>query len=252
MMKLSKSGLTAAALLAAMSWLPLQAHAGLFDDDEARKALLDLRAKVEAIRIEMSARIDTKSDKSSTLDLVTQNENTLQEIAKLRGQIEVLSNELSNAQKRQKDFYVDLDARLRKLEPREVTVDGKAAQVDPGEQKNYEAAMQLFKAGDYKSAAGALSDYVRQFPASIYTPNAQYWLGNAYYAQRDCKSAIAAQLVVLKNYPDSPKAPDAMLNIASCQTELKDKAAKKTLQDLIKQYPDSAAAVTAKERLGGK
>jgi hypothetical protein len=49
MMKFSKSGLSAA-LLAALTWLPLQAHAGLFDDDEARKALLDLRAKVEAMR----------------------------------------------------------------------------------------------------------------------------------------------------------------------------------------------------------
>jgi hypothetical protein len=86
---------------------------------------------------------------------VTQNENMLQEIAKLRGQIEVLANDIANAQKRQKDFYVDLDARLRKLEPREVTIDGKTAQVDPGEQRNYEAAMQLFKAGDYKAAGGA-------------------------------------------------------------------------------------------------
>ena len=93
---------------------------------------------------------------------------------------------------------------------------------------------------------------MRQFPASGYAANAQYWLGNAYYAQRDCKSAIAAQQLVIRNYPDSPKAADAMLNIASCQTELKDKAAKKTLQELIKQYPDSSAAATAKERLGAK
>jgi tol-pal system protein YbgF len=252
MMKFSKSGLSAAALLAAMTWLPLQAHAGLFDDDEARKALLDLRAKVEALRTDLNARLDTKSDKSSTLDLVTQNENTLQEIAKLRGQIEVLANEVANAQKRQKDFYVDLDARLRKLEPREVTIDGKTAQVDPNEQRSYEAAYKLFTAGDYKASATALSDFVQRYPGSSYAANAQYWLGNSYYAQRDCKSAISAQLVVLKNYPDSPKAPDAMLNIASCQTELKDKAAKKTLQDLIKTYPDSSAAVTAKERLAGK
>jgi tol-pal system protein YbgF len=251
MMKFSKSGLSAA-LLAATVWLPLQAHAGLFDDDEARKALLDLRAKVEAMRTELNGRIDTKSDKSSTLDLVAQNDNLLQEIAKLRGQIEVLANDIANTQKRQKDFYTDLDARIRKLEPRDVVIDGKSSQVDPGEQRGYEAAMQLFKAGDYKAAGSALGDFVARYPGSSYASNAQYWLGNAYYAQRDCKAAIAAQLVVLKNYADSPKAPDAMLNIASCQTELKDKAAKKTLQDLIKQYPDSPAAATAKERLAGK
>ena len=251
MMKLSKSGVSAA-VLAAMTWLPLQAHAGLFDDDEARKALLDLRAKVEALRVETNARLETKSDKSSTLDMINQNDNTMQEIAKLRGQIEVLANEVSMAQKRQRDLYTDLDTRMRKLEPREVNVDGKTAQVDPSEERNYDAAMAQFKAGDYKAAGDALSAFVRQYPASVYTPNAQYWLGNSFYAQRDCKSAIAAQLLVLKNYPDSAKAPDAMLNIASCQTELKDKAAKKTLQDLIKQFPESQAAVTAKQRLGGK
>ena len=251
MMKLSKSGVSAA-VLAAMTWLPLQAHAGLFDDDEARKALLDLRAKVEALRVETNARLETKSDKSSTLDMINQNDSTLQEIAKLRGQIEVLANEVSTAQKRQRDLYTDLDTRMRKLEPREVNVDGKTAQVDPSEERNYDAAMAQFKAGDYKAAGDALSAFVRQYPASVYTPNAQYWLGNSFYAQRDCKSAIAAQLLVLKNYPDSAKAPDAMLNIASCQTELKDKAAKKTLQDLIKQFPESQAAVTAKQRLGGK
>jgi len=252
MKKFSKSGLSAAALLAAMTWLPLQAHAGLFDDDEARRALLDLRAKVEAMRAELNARIDTKSDKSSTLDLVSQNELTLQEVAKLRGQIEVLANEISNTQKRQKDFYVDLDNRLRKLEPREVVIDGKTTQVDPAEQKNYEAAMQTFKSGDYKAAGTALSDFVLRYPGSSYAASAQYYLGSSFYAQRDCKGAINAQLLVLKNYPDSPKAPDAMLNIASCQIELKDKAAKKTLQDLIKTYPDSAAAVAAKDRLNGK
>ena len=251
MMKFSKSGLSAA-LLAATVWLPLQAHAGLFDDDEARKALLDLRAKVEAMRTDLQARIDTKSDKSSTLDLLNQNDATLQQLNQLRGQIEVLANDLAQAQKRQKDFYVDLDARLRKLEPREVTIDGKSTQVDPGEQRGYDAAMQQFKTGDYKAASTALQEFVQRYPGSSYAANAQYWLGNSYYAQRDCKAAIAAQLVVLKNYADSPKAPDAMLNIASCQTELKDKAAKKTLQDLIKQYPDSPAAATAKDRLSGK
>jgi tol-pal system protein YbgF len=86
-----------------------------------------------------------------------------------------------------------------------------------------------------------------------YAANAQYWLGNAYYAQRDYKNAIAAQQQLVKQYADSPRAPEAMLNIASCQTELKDNNnAKKTLQELIKSYPDSEAAATARERLRGK
>ena len=240
----------AAACFALAAWLPLQAHAGLLDDDEARKAILDLRAKVDNLRLDVNAKLDTKSDKTSALDIVNQNEQILQEIAKLRGQLEVIDNELDTAQKRQKDFYADLDARLRKLEPQQVTIEGKETAVDPNEQKSYDAAMSLFKSGDYKNAAVSLTEFVRRYPQSGYAALAQYWLGNAYYAQRDYKNAIAAQQVVATTYRDSSKAPDAMLNIASSYREMKDKkAAKKALQDLVKQYPDSTAATAAKDQL---
>lgn len=230
--------------------LPIAAQAGILEDDEARKAILDLRGKVDTMRRELVGMIDNKSDKSSTVDLINQNEQLRSEIARLRGQIEVLSNELANSQRRQKDFYVDLDTRLRKLEPQKVVLDGKEANVEPNEQKAYDNAMQIFKSGEYKQAASALSDFMRRYPDSAYAANAQYMLGNAYYAQRDCKLAISSHNVVVKNFPDSPKAPDAMLSIASCYTELKDKnATKKTLESLISQYPDSSAAQTAKERL---
>jgi tol-pal system protein YbgF len=249
MKTISKSRI-AAACLALAAWIPLHASAGLLDDDEARKAILDLRVKVDNLSRELNARIDTKSDKSASLDLVNQHEQTMQEIARLRGQLEVLANEIANSQKRQKDFYTELDARIAKLEPRQVIIDGKQAEVEPSELKSYEAAMALFKGGDYKVAANALADFVRRYPDSTYSPNAQYWLGNAYYAQRDYKNAIAAQEVVATTYKDSAKAPDAMLNIASSYTELKDKKnAKKALQQLVLKYPDSSAAATAKDRL---
>jgi tol-pal system protein YbgF len=240
----------AAICLALAAWLPLQAHAGLLSDDEARKAILDLRAKMDALSRDVNARLETKSDKSSALGVIEQNEQILQEIAKLRGSLEVLNNEIETTQKRQKDFYADLDGRLRKLEPQQVTIEGRETEVDPNEQKSYDSAMTLFKSGDYKNAATALTDFVRRSPQSGYAALAQYWLGNAYYAQRDYKNAIAAQQVVATTYRDSTKAPDAMLNIASSYTELKDKkAAKKALQDLVKQYPDSSAALAAKDRL---
>ena len=236
----------AAAFMAAFSLLPLHAQAALFEDEEARKAILDLRARLN----NMQSEINAKADKTNSLDLNNQNEQLRQEIARLRGQIEILTNELANTQKRQKDFYVDLDNRLRKLEPQMVTIDGKEVMMEQGEQKAYDAALAYFKTGDYRNAGAAFQDFTRRYPQSGLAPSAQYWLGNTYYAQRDYKNAIIAQQVVVKNYPDNPKAPDALLNIASCQMELKDKpAAKKTLETLIAQYPDSAAAQTAKERL---
>lgn len=236
----------AAAFMAAFSLAPLGANAALFEDDEARRAILDIRARLD----NMQSEINAKADKTNSLDLNTENEELRQEIAKLRGQIEVLTNELSNTQKRQKDFYVDLDGRLRKLEPKTVTIDGKEVSVGQGEQRAYDAALAYFKAGDYKNAGASFYDFTRRYPQSGLAPSAQYWLGNTYYAQRDYRNAIAAQQVVVKNYADSPKAADALLNIASCYMELKDKAsAKKTLETLVAQYPDSPTAQTAQERL---
>jgi tol-pal system protein YbgF len=249
-MKLSNRSLLPSLLLAIAAAVPLQAHAGLLDDDEARKAILDLRAKVDTLVAGLNTRIDSKADKSAALDLVNQHEQDMQEIAKLRGQLEVLSNELAKTQQRQKDFYVELDGRMRKLEPQVVSVEGKEVKVDPGEQRSYDAALAVFKGGDYKGAAASLSDFVRRYPDSGYAANARYALGNAYYLLRDYPNAIAAQQAVVANHGDSAKAADAMLNIASCYFELKDKVhAKKTLQELVAKYPDSASAQAAKERL---
>lgn len=245
MNKLFKSSI-AAAFMAAFSYAPLHAHAALFSDDEARNAILEMRKRLD----NMQSEINVKADKASSLDLVNQNEQLRQEIARLRGQIEVLTNELANQQKRQKDFYTDLDNRLRKVEPQKANVDGKEVSITPSEQSTYDAALAYFRAGDYKNAGASFYDFMRRFPQSSLAPSAQYWLGNTYYAQRDYRNAISAQQVVVKNYPDSPKAADALLNIASCYMELKDKqAAKKTLETLSAQYPDAPAAQTAKERL---
>jgi tol-pal system protein YbgF len=236
----------AAAFMAAFSLAPLQAGAALFEDEEARRAILELRTRLTNMQNEVNA----KADKTNNLDLNNQNEQLRQEISRLRGQIEVLTNELANAQKRQKDFYVDLDNRLRKLEPQTVTVDGKEFSVEQAEQRAYDAALAYFKAGDYKNAGASFYDFTRRYPSSGLAPSAQYWLGNTYYAQRDYRNAITAQQAVVKNYADSPKAADALLNIASCHLELKDRtAAKKTLETLVSQYPESPAAQTARERL---
>ena len=244
------SSLLAAAVLAAVSLAPVAAHAGLFDDDEARRAILDARTRIEALQRDIGARLDAKADKNSLLDLANQNEQLRLDVAKLRGQVEVLTNELANAQQRQKDFYVDLDNRLRKLEPQKVTVDGREANIDQTEQRTYDAALELFKGGDYRGASAAFNEFLRRYPQSGYAASAQYWLGNAYYAQRDYRNAIAAQQQVVKAHPDSTKAPDALLNIATCYVELKDKVnARRALDTVIAQYPDSAAARTAKERL---
>ena len=232
-----------------------QAQAGLFDDDEARRQINDHRIKTEA-------RIDQQG--KAQLDLANQLQRQSEEIARLRGQVETLTYELETAKKRQQDFYLDLDTRLRKFEPQ----GGGSAAVDPAnganspaaaaadparETKDYEAALNQFKAAKYKEAAWAFSAFVKKYPDSSLAPNAQFWLGNAWVAQRNCAKAIEAHSVVTTRYADSPKAADSWLAMANCQQEMGNPtAARRSLETVVAKFPNSQAADTARERLKKK
>jgi hypothetical protein len=152
MIKTSPSRLAAIALRLA-AWMPLQASAGILDDDEARRAILDLRAKVDAITRDLNTRLDAKSDKTATLDMLNQHEQTMQEIAKPARPDRSAGQPDRESPEGQKDLYADLDARIKKLEPRQETIDGQTAEVLPSEKQAYDSAMELFKSGDYKAAA---------------------------------------------------------------------------------------------------
>ena len=97
---------------------------------------------------------------------------------------------------------------------------------------------------------GFVEAFTKAHPDSTLAPNAQYWLGNAFYALRDCKKAIEAHKLVTSKWPQHPKAPDSLINIATCQQELGDaKGARSTYENIASKYPDSTAAATAKQRL---
>lgn len=210
--------------------------------DARRIDALDSRGEAQAARAEAQAR--------QIIDLNTQLEALKQEIARLRGLNEVLTNEVENAAKRQKDFYVDLDGRVRKLETPPAPPDNKPKGPTAEEQKAYENCLNLVKAANYKGSVEAFSAFLKAYPQSTLAPSAQYWIGNSLFALRDYKGAIAAQQHVVDTWPDDPKAPDAMLNIASAQTDLKEvRGARATLESLIRKYPQSDAAATAKQRL---
>lgn len=226
------------------------AHAGLFDDDVARRQLAELKNQTEA-RLEQQSR--------AQLELAAQIQRQSDEMARLRGQIETLVYEVEQAKKRQQDFYLDLDSRVRALEPSPdaVAVDPAApakSAADPAKAgQAYDAALELFKAAKYKEAATAFAALVEQHPDSALAPNAQFWLGNAWYAQRNCAKAIDAQRVVATRYPNSDKAPDALLSIATCQQEIGNaKAATGTLTVLVEKYPAAPAADKARQRLKKK
>ncbi len=237
--------------------LSAPAHA-LFGDDEARKAILDLRAKVAEMEnrlrekdVELAARLERlEAANRAQLEFANTVDAQRREIATLRGQVETLTNEITTLQKRNRDLYGDLDSRLKSFEPVATTVDGKPATVDRAEQAAYDAALEQFRGGDYRSAAGSLQTFLARWPKSAYAPAASYWLGNSLYSLKDYRGAVAAQQAVVDRYPDSPRVPDALLNIAASQIELKDTArARAALQKIIAEHPDTEAAKVAGERL---
>lgn len=244
-------------LAAAVLW-PLHAHA-LFDDDEARKAIIELRQKVDANRQATDAAItrsaqdaseNNSTNRRSLLDLANQIEQLRAELAKLRGQNEQLAREVSELQRQQKDVQLGLDERLRKVEPVRVSLDGKDFTAAPVEKRDFDVAMEMLRRSEFEPAVQAYTAFLRRYPDSGYTPAALYWLGNAQYANRAYKEAIESHRRLVAQFPTHPRTPEAMLAMANSQVELKDsKAARRTLEDLIKTHPQSEAADAARERL---
>lgn len=263
------------------------AHAGMFDDDEARKQIAGERKRIDDVKAQQQA-TDARLDKieeafksQALLDLFTQIESLKVEMNKLRGQIEVLNNNVENTSKRQRDMYLDLDTRMRRFEqqggpapasdaPAPPVTQGSAPAGAPGaasaaapatavtgapadsagETRAYEAAQGLRRAGNYQGAIVAFQNFIKQYPKSNLAPRAQYWIGDSYFNLRDYKLAIGSQQTLLKTYPDSPTAPDAMLNIASSQIEMGEATGgRKTLEELVAKYPVSEAAEKAKRRI---
>ena len=261
------------------------AHAALFDDDEARRQIAAERKRVDELSNRIGAQsqlLDTVGARISKiedavgknqglLDLFREIEGLKQELAKIRGQIEVLNNGIETTQKRQKDLYVDLDTRLRRLESPPVGASpgvadpaslsagappggSSAASAGPpantAEARAYEAAQNLRRIGNYQGAIVAFQNFIKQYPKSALGSSAQYWIGDSYYNMRDFRLAIASQRIVLKSYPDSAKVPDALLNIASSQAELGETAAaRKTMEELVAKHPSSDAAEKARRRM---
>ncbi len=261
-----RTGLCALALSTALG----AAHAGLFDDEEARKAIVDLRARMaqiddtgkarvaEAVAAAQAAQKQNNDAlleqlavlRRGMLDLNNQLEAMRGELAKLRGNDEQFGRELAEIQKRQRDMAQSQDERLRKLEPVKVAIDGKDHLVDQDEKKAYDEAIASIRAGEFDKAVQQLGGFQRRYAGSPFGDSARFWLGNAQYGKRDYKEAITAFRSFVAAAPEHPRAPEALLALANSQAETKDpRGARKTLDDLIKAYPQSEAAQAGRERL---
>jgi tol-pal system protein YbgF len=270
--RIQRAAIAAAGAFLALA-VALPSKAGLFDDDEARRRIEALRKELAQQGNDNEARIAKLEElirNIGVVELVRSLEQSNQEIARLRGQIEVLANENQQLQKRQRDFYLDLDSRMKRLEgvpagpPTPAPGPTGEAPVTPAaqaqrtptkdeqarEMKAYDAASNLFRRNDFKSAIDAFRAFQKDYPDSQLGVNASYWIGISYANLRDYRNALTTQQEILAKYPQSAKAPDAMLAIAQIQSEQGDAgSARNTLEDIIARYPGSEAASKARTRL---
>lgn len=255
MMKCARNATASALLLLTFG----TAVAGLFDDEEARRAILDLRQRIETLRQESDQKLAEETRRAteeaaqlrrSLADLQNQLEASRAEIAKLRGQDEQMARDLSDVQRKQKDAGQTVEDRLSKLEPARVTSDGREFLAQPAEKRDFEAALAIFRRGEFSAAQAAFVDFVNRYGQSGYRPSALFWLGNAQYATKDYKEAQANFRMLVQQTPDHIRVPEALLAIANCQLEMKDtKAARKTLEELVSGHPGTEAAAAGKDRL---
>jgi tol-pal system protein YbgF len=287
--------LGATAFAVACSVLPIQAQA--FEDSDARREILKQREELKKINAridseikningridseiknistridnqieQLARRIDTKADDKKVNALFTDLEKLRSdlrgEVAELRGQVEILNNELrksqqkvdklsndlANESRKTKDLHKNVEDRLSMLEPRRQTIDGVDYELTQKEKKAIDEATALLKKRDFANAAKAFATFLQRFPGSDYAPQAYYLLGSSYVAADDCKNAIPALQTVVSQDKKIQKTPDVMLNLAICHQDLDNSdAARSTLEALIKEYPSSPAAETARGKL---
>ena len=197
-----------------------------FADDDARRAIVDLRQQIKVL---------TEANQRARIQLADQIEGLEQEVARLRGEMEQLTRpggtgSAANAAGGGRTP----DARSQ----------------DPREQSAFDQSMETFRKGQYKETIQNLTAFMTLYPDSALAPTAQFYLGSSRYALKDFKGAMATLQAMVQKHPTQQRAPDALLMVAACQIELNNRpGAKVTLQRIIKDYKGTPAADTAAKRL---
>jgi tol-pal system protein YbgF len=208
-------------------------------------------------------RIERVLTNNSLLELAQRLDALQADVRGLRGEVELLQNQSEGGKAQSRSLYGDLEKRLAALETLGGVGAGVASPGAPGsaiasppaasgagEQGTYDAAFNALKGADYPRAIASFRSFLSAYPTSPLASNAQYWLGEAYYVTRSYDDAVVAFRKVVTDWPDSRKAPDALVKIGFTQAALgRNAEARATLDDVVRRFPGSDAAALASDRL---
>jgi tol-pal system protein YbgF len=237
-------------------------------DDPVQVRLNDIDARV--------GKVERVITNQSLLELSRRIDSLESQLRELRGNTEVLQNGADGLKRQQRDLYADLDRRIAALEAglkagaagggtngagttgAGTTGAGAPAAGAPAataaepadDQSTYARALEQLKARDYAGAIARLQALMGSYPQSSLVDNAQYWIGEAYYAENDLDHAAAAFRAVGERWPNSRKAGDALLKLGYTQIEQKHLSeARATLGQVVQRFPGSDAARLAADKL---
>jgi tol-pal system protein YbgF len=231
-------------------------------EDPVYLKLTDLEARL--------IRIERVIDNQSLIELATSVDQIRSQTQALRGEIDTLRFESDGSAERQRQLYLDVDGRLQQLEiaqaqaaeappvavaevPNQAAPSSMTPRTTPvmgSDQDNYQMAFDLLRNQRYVESAEAFQQFLTVFPSSPLADNAQYWLAETYYVQRQFTAALPTFEAVIERYPDSAKLPDALLKIGFCNYELQQwDAARQALMRVSREFPDTTAARMALQRL---
>ena len=257
-MRANRLLLAAAALVAAAS---LPARAGLFDDAEARRRIDELRQELAKQGNENEARIAKLEEQIRNIgvvELIRSIDQLNAELARLRGQMEVLENENQQLQKRQRDFYLDIDSRLKRLEGANAAqggaTDANAAGAAPGAGAATPGGAPASSAGGTAASAPSSADFGPSPPAATKPPSREdqarevkaYDTASNLFRRNDFAAAIQAFRAFLRDYPASPLAANANYWIGISYANMRDyKSALAAQNEVLAKYPQSPKAPDA-------
>ena len=239
-------------------------------DDQQDRSNIPLPVRVE----QLEKRLSNKT----FLNMFNQLQQLQAEIQQLRGENERLNHELLSIKKRQRNLYLDLDQRMLQFEEaRPTSMDSQTPSLPvetppalsasssqptqpkpiiqsktatPEKKKAYQKAYQTLQEGEYVAAIDLFKAFLIQYRQGEYADNAQYWLAEAHYVQREFDEASKAFNAVVYEYSQSPKVKDSLLKTGFIQYEEGNWGkSKEILKDVIDRYPNSTVAKLAKARL---
>lgn len=208
----------------------------LFGDDEARKAILELRNQLQ-------------SQQEVQLNLLNRIDQLTREVQNLRGQVDVLNNSLGQERQNAQSLYGDINSRLEQMDPK-AKAQQRAADAEIASEQEFNTCLSSFQKGAADKAISCFNAFGQKFKSSKFYPDSLFWLGSSYYMKGQFARAIDVERQFTTKYPRHAKAPEGMLLLGMAQMDNKQTAeAKKTLNALIKKYPKSDSAAMAKKQL---